>query len=83
VFESPATLPHQRLLDVFSTLAKQLERMKGWIETERGSFLVQLAARRVTLTPRTKTHTPANQLVLIGTNNTPHLAIEPLRRLAP
>jgi G3E family GTPase len=83
VFESTATMPHQLLLDVLSTLAKQLERMKGWIETEQGSFLVQLAAHRVTLTPCTETHTPANQLVLIGTNNTPHLAIEPLRRLTP
>jgi G3E family GTPase len=83
VFESTATLPHQPLLHVLSTLASQLERMKGWVDTERGSFLVQLAAHRVTLTPRTKTHTPANQLVLIGTNNTPNLAMEPLRRLAP
>ena len=83
VFESTATLPHQLLLDVLSTLATELERMKGWVETEQGSFLVQLAAHRVTLTPCTKTHTPANQLVLIGTNNTPHLAIEPLRRLTP
>ena len=69
------------LLDVLSTLTNQLERMKGWVETEQGSFLVQLAAHRVSLTPCAETHTPANQLVLIGTNNTPHLAIEPLRRL--
>jgi G3E family GTPase len=83
VFECSATLRHQPLLSVLSALASELERMKGWVQTEQGSFLVQLAARRVTLTPTAKVHTPANQLVLIGTNNTPHLAIEPLRRLAP
>jgi len=78
VFESTATLPHQRLLSVLSTLASELERMKGWVETERGSFLVQLAAQRVTLTPCTETHTPANQLVLIGTRS---VTTESLRRL--
>jgi G3E family GTPase len=77
VFESTATLPHQPLLDALSNLANHLERVKGWVQTERGPFVVQLAAGRVTLTPASETHDPANQLVLIGTKNqheTVHLA---------
>lgn len=82
VFESRATLPHQPLLDVLSALANRLERIKGWVETERGPFVVQLAGHRVTMTPAAQAHNPANQLVLIGTNDAPHLASEPLRRLS-
>jgi G3E family GTPase len=81
VFESAALLPHQRLLGVLSTLARRLERAKGWVQTERGPFVVQLAARRVTLTPASTSHRPTNHLVLIGTHNTPHLATKPLQRL--
>ena len=81
VFESAATLPHQPLLDVLTTLAHRLERAKGWVQTERGPFIVQLAARRVSLTPTSTSHRPTNHLVLIGTNNTPHLATKPLQRL--
>ncbi|TDJ23168.1 MAG: hypothetical protein E2O54_08485 [Gammaproteobacteria bacterium] len=82
VFESRVTLPHQPLLDVLSALANRLERIKGWVETERGPFVVQLAGHRVTMTPAAQAHNPANQLVLIGTNDAPHLASEPLRRLS-
>lgn len=82
VFESRATLPHQPLLDVLSALANRLERIKGWVETERGPFVVQLAGHRVTMTPAAQAHNPANQLVLIGTNDAPHLASEPLRLLS-
>jgi G3E family GTPase len=82
VFESAAPLPHQPLLDVLATLADRLERIKGWVETDRGSFVVQLAGRRLALTPAAETHNPANQLVLIGLDNAPHLATEPLRRLS-
>ena len=83
VFESVTTLPHQPLLDALSTLANQLERVKGWVQTERGPFVVQLAGRRVNLTPAAETHVPPNQLVLIGSNDAPHLAdlsLQTLRR---
>ena len=81
VFESSAILPHQPLLDVFSTLATQLERIKGWVQTERGPFVVQLSGRSVTLSSTVESHTPANQLVIIGTSDDPHLAKLSLQRL--
>lgn len=82
VFEHDHSLPYESVSDALHDALPHVERAKGWVETDRGRFLVQLAGGRLVFTPTEPAPNPLTSIVLISVDDGAVRAEAALRRLA-